>query len=211
MGWKEDLEERRSRAAEARKKAGRKTKTKDDSGSSFLDYITTKTPMDAVRDVTAAVRKAAKESEARNKKRKADADKKYGDKKSVTVTKTTVTTDDPFKGLDMTKDTPKPEPKKKAEPKKDTYEGEPRTIAEAKRMGKSYFINKAGKKLAAVTREDMQKANLNPDKKSDLTTYLNKKAGKAAKGMYATKNRTGAHDYRAGGMLMSVEDRRKMK
>ena len=44
-----------------------------------------------------------------------------------------------------------------------------------------------------------------------LRDYLNKKAGKAAKGMYASKNNKGANDYRMGGMLMSVEDRRKMK
>jgi len=88
--------------------------------------------------------------------------------------------------------------------KKDKFEGEPRTIAQAKRMGKNYFINKSGKKLAAVTKEELSKSGLS------LREYLNKKSGKA-KGGYATKNNKGANDYRMGGMLMSVQDRRKMK
>ena len=88
--------------------------------------------------------------------------------------------------------------------KKDKFEGEPRTIAQAKRMGKNYFINKAGKKLAAVTKEELSKSGMS------LREYLNKKSGKATGG-YATKNNKGANDYRMGGMLMSVQDRRKMK
>ena len=46
---------------------------------------------------------------------------------------------------------------------------EPRTIAQAKRMGKDYFINKKGKKLAAVTKEELKKSGLT------LREYLNKK------------------------------------
>lgn len=193
MGWKEDLEERRKKAEEARKKAGRSRAAK--STKSFADIM---------ENIQKTVTEGLTKQTAANKKKKADADKKYG----VTVTKTTVKTTDPFEGLDMSKKVDMPLPKskpKKAEPKKDTYEGEPRNIAEAKRMGKSYFINKAGEKLAAVTKEELDKSGMS------LREYLNKKAGKAAKGMYATKNRTGAHDYRQGGMLMSVEDRRKMK
>ena len=46
---------------------------------------------------------------------------------------------------------------------------EPRTIAQAKRMGKDYFVNKKGKKLAAVTKEELKKSGLT------LREYLNKK------------------------------------
>ena len=63
-------------------------------------------------------------------------------------------------------------------PKKDKFSGEPRTIAQAKKMGKSYFINKAGKKLAAVSREDLKRKGLDPSKKSDLTKFLNMKRKK---------------------------------
>ena len=45
---------------------------------------------------------------------------------------------------------PKVVSEKKVAKKK--FEGEPRTIAQAKNMGKKYYINKAGKKLAAVTK-----------------------------------------------------------
>lgn len=89
--------------------------------------------------------------------------------------------------------------------KADKYSGEPRTIAEAKRMGKKYFINKQGKKLAAVTKEELEKSGMS------LRDYLNKKSGKAAKGMYATKKNKGSMDYRKGGMLLGVNDRRKNK
>lgn len=79
---------------------------------------------------------------------------------------------------------------------------EPRTIAEAKRMGKDYFINKQGQKRAAVTKEELEKSGLS------LRDYLNKKAGK---GKYATKKNKGSTDYRQGGMLLGVNDRRKKK
>jgi hypothetical protein len=46
--------------------------------------------------------------------------------------------------------------------------GEPRTIAEAKSMGKNYFINKHGTKLAAVTKEELDKSGLS------LGAFLNK-------------------------------------
>lgn len=63
-----------------------------------------------------------------------------------------------------------------------------------------------GKDYVAVKDSDVKKAGA-----ESLRDYLNKKSGKAAKGMYASKNNKGANDYRMGGMLMSVEDRRKMK
>lgn len=63
-----------------------------------------------------------------------------------------------------------------------------------------------GKDYVAVKDSDVKKAGA-----KSLRDYLNKKSGKAAKGMYASKNNKGANDYRMGGMLMSVEDRRKMK
>jgi len=63
-----------------------------------------------------------------------------------------------------------------------------------------------GKDYVAVKDSDVKKAGA-----ESLRDYLNKKAGKAAKGMYASKNNKGSNDYRMGGMLLSVEDRRKMK
>ena len=53
---------------------------------------------------------------------------------------------------------------------------EPRTIAEAKRMGKSYYIGKDGKKKAAVTAEDLKKSG-----HKTLRAYLNAKGKKATK------------------------------
>jgi len=38
---------------------------------------------------------------------------------------------------------------------KKKFEGEPRNIKDAKEMGKKYYINKAGKRLAAVTKKDL--------------------------------------------------------
>ena len=49
--------------------------------------------------------------------------------------------------------------------------GEPRTIAKAKKMGKKTFRNKRGKKLAAVTKEELAKSGLS------LRDYLNKQRG----------------------------------
>jgi len=62
-----------------------------------------------------------------------------------------------------------------------TGTGLPRTIGEARKQAKEKgtmaktFMSKSGKAKAAVTREDMQKVGLNPNKKSDLTKYLNKR------------------------------------
>lgn len=59
---------------------------------------------------------------------------------------------------------------------KTTAPKEPRTIAEAKRMGKSYFIGRDGKKKAAVTAEDLKKSG-----HKNLQAYLNAKGKKAKK------------------------------
>tara|TARA_A100000172_G_scaffold16753_1_gene9109 strand:+ start:427 stop:972 length:546 start_codon:yes stop_codon:yes gene_type:complete len=52
-----------------------------------------------------------------------------------------------------------------------TKDKEPRTIAQAKTMGKDYFIDKNNKKKAAVTAEELKKSGLS------LRDYLNKKRG----------------------------------
>ena len=75
--------------------------------------------------------------------------------------------------------------------------------AGGKGRGKKFTFN--GKEYVAVTQDDIKKAGA-----KSLNEYLNKKSGKA-KGGYAQKKNIGASDYRMGGMLMSVEDRRKMK
>ena len=52
-----------------------------------------------------------------------------------------------------------------------TKDKEPRTIAQAKKMGKDYFIDKNNTKKAAVTAEELKKSGLS------LRDYLNKKRG----------------------------------
>jgi len=49
---------------------------------------------------------------------------------------------------------------------------EPKTISQARKMGKSYFIGKDGKRKAAVTKEELEKSGLS------LRDYLNKRQGK---------------------------------
>ena len=61
------------------------------------------------------------------------------------------------------------------------FTGEPRTIAEAKKRGSKTFINKQGKKLAAVTKEELAKSGLT------LRQYLNKQQGKTAVGTKTTQ------------------------
>ena len=79
-------------------------------------------------------------------------------------------------------------------------------FSEAYEKGVGTKFTHKGKQYTAVKDTDVKKAGA-----KDLRDYLNKKAGKAAKGMYASKKNIGANDYRMGGMLISVEDRRKMK
>ena len=84
------------------------------------------------------------------------------------------------------KETTKPKPKTKERgspgkavytpPKKTTESKEPRTIAEAKRVGKSYFVGKDGKKKAAVTAEQLKASG-----HKTLRAYLNAKGKKAKK------------------------------
>lgn len=69
------------------------------------------------------------------------------------------------------KTTTKPKPKTASS----NTSKEPTSIAQAKRMGKSYFIGKDGKKKAAVTAEDLKKSG-----HKTLRAYLNAK-GKPAK------------------------------
>ncbi len=57
----------------------------------------------------------------------------------------------------------------------------------------------------AVTADDVKKAGA-----KSLKEYLAKKSGKA-KGGYAQKNNMGTNDFRMGGTLMSVEDRRRIR
>lgn len=81
----------------------------------------------------------------------------------------------PKKKYDTPKKKPTPPKKKTNPPKKKVVaakKGEPKSIAEAKRMGKSYFMskNKSGKlvKKAAVTAEMLKKSG-----HKDLRAYLN--------------------------------------
>ena len=84
-------------------------------------------------------------------------------------------------------------------------------FAKARKENKKTFTWK-GDKYASVTKTEVDNAGIKKDlsDKERLRQYLNKKSGKA-KGGYAQKKNIGASDYRMGGMLMSVQDRRKMK
>ena len=88
---------------------------------------------------------------------------------------------------------------------KKKFEGEPRTIAQAKKMGKKYFINKAGKKLAAVTKKDLadfRKKTGNP--KATLTQLLNARRKLASPTEWKKKSarKTGGIVKKAGGGKM---------
>jgi hypothetical protein len=87
--------------------------------------------------------------------------------------------------------------------KKEETFGQAFKKAYAKGVGTKF--SHGGKDYVAVKDSDVKKAGA-----ESLRDYLNKKAGKA-KGGYASKNNKGANDYRMGGMLMSVQDRRRMK
>lgn len=65
------------------------------------------------------------------------------------------------------------------------FTGEARTIADAKKRGSKTFINKKGKKLAAVTKEELAASGLT------LRQYLNKQQGKTpVGGGKTTKSKT---------------------
>jgi hypothetical protein len=66
-------------------------------------------------------------------------------------------------------------PKTTKAPSTSTNQGEPRSIAEAKKMGKDYFVGKDGKRKAAVTAEELKASGMS------LRDYLNKKQGKTRK------------------------------
>ena len=101
-----------------------------------------------------------------------------------------------------------------------TGTGLPRTIGEARKQAKDKgtmaktFMSKSGKAKAAVTREDMQKVGLDPNKKSDLTKYLNKRnklGRKPKKSDFAPAKRLGKSDAptrmyaKAGGGMMKAK------
>jgi len=67
--------------------------------------------------------------------------------------------------------------KAKPAPKASTPPKVARSIAEAKRMGVDTFTNKAGKELAAVTKEELEASGMS------LRDYLNKQQGKTRRGM----------------------------
>jgi len=93
-------------------------------------------------------------------------------------------------------------------PKTESTKKEPTSIAEAKRMGKSYFIGRDGKRKAAVTKEELDASGMS------LNEYLNKQQGKTpakkAKGGVAAKKNA----FAKGGMAncgASVPPNRKAK
>jgi len=148
---------------------------------------------------TAEMEAKMKKKAAENKEIESKTGKPTG--ASLTVVKESVTVS-PAPKKEKTSAT-KPGPKKKAA-KKDSDMTFKQAFAAARKAGKKEFTWE-GKKYAAVTKTEVKKSGA-----SSLREYLNKKSGKATGG-YATTNNKGANDYRMGGMLMSVQDRRKMK
>tara|TARA_R100001510_G_C7554866_1_gene137177 strand:+ start:41 stop:700 length:660 start_codon:yes stop_codon:yes gene_type:complete len=152
-------------------------------GTTLISYMANNTPAQALRDLgilTPKVEKAlTRKGPAPKKSEKKKTPMQLGRSDRQLVKAAFLTTAPKAKTKTTeTKKTSKDAPKKETARKKDKFAGEPRTIAQAKRMGKSYFINKAGKKLAAVTREDLKRKGLDPNKKSDLTKFLNMKRKK---------------------------------
>ena len=98
--------------------------------------------------------------------------------------------------------------RREAKPKKESGGGSfkdkfKEVYAGGQGRGKKFTFN--GKEYVAVTQDDVKKAGA-----KSLKEYLEKKSGKA-KGGYAQKNNMGTNDFRMGGTLMSVEDRRGMR
>ena len=145
-------------------------------GTTAISYMANNTPMDALRDI--GLIPPAGERFIRVDGKQVSTPRKTSPSRKTTVS-------DTQKKRQTVKQSSKKttvSDKKKSSATKNKFEGEPRTIAQAKKMGKSYFINKAGKKLAAVTKEDLRAKGLDPNKKSDLTKFLNmKKKKKKAK------------------------------
>ena len=83
---------------------------------------------------------------------------------------------------------------KKDSPKitKKVKKGPAKSVAEAQKRGLSTFTNKAGKKLAAVTKEQLDKSGLS------LRDYLNKQKGLTRKNS-TTKKKAGGKVFRRGG------------
>ncbi len=75
---------------------------------------------------------------------------------------------------------------------KKVEKGPAKSVAEAQKRGLSTFTNKAGKKLAAVNKEQLDKSGLS------LRDYLNKQKGLTRK-KPTTKKKAGGKVFRRGG------------
>jgi hypothetical protein len=102
-------------------------------------------------------------------------------KNTATARKPRMTEGGPMPKVSGTAKSPMKRPtqaiKKAAKPNPGKPNTEPRNIAQAKKMGKLYFVDKNGKKKAAVTAEDLKKSG-----HKSLRAYLNAKGKPAKKG-----------------------------
>jgi len=144
--------------------------------SKIFNYISTKTPMDAIRDSGAlkaspnsakakAAAKAAKNKAGLANRGRSQGGQKAGEAKKYASDKKK----DVFKGLDLRKDSPKNNTSKKSSGK--TWK-DFKSVSAAQKAGLNYFTGSDGKKKIAITAEQLKKKGMS------LRKYANSLKGK---------------------------------
>jgi len=134
--------------------------------SKIFNYISTKTPMDAIRDSGAL--KASPNSakgKAAAKAAKTKSQNARSDRQLIAKAKKK----DVFKGLDLRKDPPKNNTSKKSSDK--TWK-DVKSVSAAQKAGLNYFTGSDGKKKIAITAEQLKKKGMS------LRKYANSLKGK---------------------------------
>lgn len=144
--------------------------------SKIFNYISTKTPMDALRDSGAltaspkSVKAKAATKAAKNKAGLANRGKSQGGQKAGEAKKyASDKKKDVFKGLDLRKDPPKNNTSKKSSAK--TWR-DVKSVSAAKDAKLNYFTGRDGKKKIAITAEQLKKKGMS------LREYANSLKGK---------------------------------
>ena len=147
--------------------------------SKIFNYISTKTPMDALRDSGAltaspksvkakAATKAAKNKAGLANRGKSQGGQKAGEaKKYATAKKVAASAKGAFTGLDLNKKTTKPDSKSSAKTWRDV-----KSVSAAKNAKLNYFKGRDGKKKIAITAEQLKKKGMS------LREYANSLKGK---------------------------------
>ena len=147
--------------------------------SKIFTYISTKSPMDALRDTGVlkaspksvkgkAAAKAAKNNAGLANRGKSQGGQKAGEaKKYATAKKVAASAKGAFSGLDLNKKTTKPDSKSSAKTWKDV-----KSVSAAQKAGLNYFTGSDGKKKIAITAEQLKKKGMS------LRKYANSLKGK---------------------------------